>query len=712
MKLDWAEMQTKKKPLGRRSPWVWSVELVRGCNLSCWHCTARIFPEDGQTRFMSKATWEAMCRVMAVATPCTRLELAQGGEPTLHPELLDFLAIARKITPTTQIQVTSNGVTMSKGEITLEDIFEAGAHSVYVDMYGSREKFIDKAKATGAGWYLYNEPKTGTPEHKMANTYYGDPNMKLVILQDTPVDRIKWRKFGRLSTFLNHIDWTAAMPYGLTPVREPYERKCTLPMRYVSLSYEGDYLFCCIDFWCESAGTMFSVHDGVEGFKKYWFGRPVQSIRRRLGQADRASVPYCSRCNCAFSKCDWIKIWPEGSFDSYWDGQEWHDLPPKEHDIEVFADAWAKANALKIPSRAEERECLEKSTKRIISSTAAVAPKKAKTTEKKSEPKQERKQSVMPEAVPRTGTNFVLPRYPVYVPTKNRSERCLTAKFLIEDGVPFYLVVEPQNYDAYAAKFGESRLLVLPFDDPKNEKGEPAGSMPARNWIREHSIKAGFGRHWQIDDNIRHVERRYQGKRLRMRSGIALRAIEDFTDRYENVGLSGMNYSMFVPDRDKFPPFQLNCHIYSATLSCNKMPYKWRLRYNEDTDLCLQVLAGGLCTLAFNAFLVKKMTTMLMKGGNTDKLYKGTADGRLIMSKTLERMWPGVVRTGRRFRRPQHIVFDGWKRFDTPLIKKPDLDIPAGPNEYGMTLTAQQAIQGEELKELFNEYHEKEKERP
>ncbi len=384
-------MAKRKKPMSKRTPWVWSIELVRGCNLSCWHCPARIFPEDGEKRFMSAETWEAACRVMNAWTPRTRLEVAQGGEPTLHPRLLNFIDTTRRLAPTTQLQVTTNGLTLLSGAVKLRDIFAAGAHSVYIDMYSPIERFLElirEARVPGLEWYKYDKPKliASNPDHRMANTYYGNPDMKLVILQDSPIDRLGWRKVGRLSTFLNHIDWKVAMPWGLVPVRETYERKCTLPMRYVSTSWEGDYIFCCIDFWCESAGLLGNVKDGPGEFREFWFGRLMQSIRRRLADADRAGVPYCSRCNCAFSKCDWTGIWPKGSFDWWWDGEAWKELPPRGRDDDVFADGWKKARRVTkgLPTVDEETSVIssskrrwtdsKKKRKRFIRSTGAVDP--------------------------------------------------------------------------------------------------------------------------------------------------------------------------------------------------------------------------------------------------------------------------------------------------------------------------------------------------
>ena len=287
-----------------------------------------------------------------------------------------------------------------------------------------------------------------------------------------------------------------------------------------------------------------------------------------------------------------------------------------------------------------------------------------------------------------------LPRYPIYIPSKGRFDICRTADFLIKDGVSFRLVVEPQEADEYCSRYGGERILVLPFRD--------RGSViPARNWIKDHATAEGHERHWQLDDNIKQIYRWYGGKRIRCKSGPAFAAIEDFVDRYENVAIAGMNYTMFAVAN--LQAFNANCHVYSCTLVLNSIPHRWRGRYNEDTDICLQVLADGWCTVLVNAFLADKEETMVMKGGNTDAIYRG--DGRLMMARSLERMWPGVVETKRRFGRPQHFVYDGWKRFDTPLKLKPGLSLEnfeEHSNEYGLRLEQiAEEIKSDKLKQLL-----------
>jgi hypothetical protein len=280
----------------------------------------------------------------------------------------------------------------------------------------------------------------------------------------------------------------------------------------------------------------------------------------------------------------------------------------------------------------------------------------------------------------------MMPRYPVYVISKGRPDRCLTARFLAADSIPFRLVVEPQEQTVYNS-YGAERLLITPFSN----LGQ--GSIPARNFVWEHALAAGHLRHWILDDNIYKIYRRFQSKRIPCHAGAALAATEDFIDRYENIAVAGLNYHMFLPERQPRPPFKANVHVYSCLLIKNDLPYRWRGRYNEDTDLCLQVLSGGWCTVLLNAFMIHKVASMKMKGGNTAELYQG--DGRLKMARSLERLWPGIVAVDRRFQRPQHIV--DWSKFTTPLKLRADISA-VDPAQYALQLTQVKAIRSAELR--------------
>src|SRR6266567_487959 len=313
-------------------------------------------------------------------------------------------------------------------------------------------------------------------------------------------------------------------------------------------------------------------------------------------------------------------------------------------------------------------------------------------------------------------TGRILPRYPVYIPSKGRSHACQTARCLVKYGVPFSLVVEPQEEALYRAKFPDAHFLVLPWSGDDQVRRtfcqqwgiENGGLIAVRNWIKDHATASGTERHWQLDDNMDYFRRYYHQKRVYCEPGIALQVCEDFTDRYENIAISGLNYEAFMPDGQKRVPFVVNCHVYSCSLTLNSIPFRWRLAYNDDTDICLQVLAAGWCTVLLNTFMVHKIQTMKVKGGNTTDLYQG--DGRLKMAHSLERMWPGVVTTKRRYHRPQHVIKDSWKCFDTPLRLKPGIDLTQLPaiNEYGMELVQVAAeVKSPRIQGLLDEWHKK-----
>jgi len=274
---------------------------------------------------------------------------------------------------------------------------------------------------------------------------------------------------------------------------------------------------------------------------------------------------------------------------------------------------------------------------------------------------------------------MILPRFPVYVPTKGRYKNPLTIRFLMADGVPFKAVVEPQEEHLYAPVCGPENLLVLPHRDK--------GLAPTRNWIWEHAKEQGAEWFWMFDDNIDEIRRLWCGERISCDAGPAMRACEDFTLRYENMALTGMNYRTFA--RPTSPAYRKNVHVYSNQLLRTALPHRFRLLYNDDTDLCLQLLTDGWCTALINVFMIDKRATMSTKGGNwTDETgpinYQG--DGRLKMARVLEATWPGIVETKWRFGRPQHVVH--WGRFKQEWRLRDDVD-PAtltGWNDYGLKL--------------------------
>lgn len=283
----------------------------------------------------------------------------------------------------------------------------------------------------------------------------------------------------------------------------------------------------------------------------------------------------------------------------------------------------------------------------------------------------------------------VNPQFPLYIPSKSRAESALTPRYLDKMNVPYRLVVEEQQYDDYLKYFPAEKLLILDkkyqdeydtCDDLGDTKSKGPG--PARNFIWEHSIAEGHDWHWVMDDNIEMFLRLHNNQRIPVADGMIFKAMEDFTLRYKNVGMSGPQYFMFAPSRSKLPPFTVGTRIYSCNFIRNDLPYRWRGRYNEDTDLSLVMLKNGWNTIQFNAFLQLKVRTQTLGGGNTEAFY--AEEGTLPKSQMLVDLHPDVAKLTWKFSRWHHHV--DYSRFkDMPLIKRDDYVAPE-KNPYKLKL--------------------------
>lgn len=205
------------------------------------------------------------------------------------------------------------------------------------------------------------------------------------------------------------------------------------------------------------------------------------------------------------------------------------------------------------------------------------------------------------------------PNFPVYIVSKGRHESRFTVKSLERMAVPYFIVVEEQERDLYASVIDEKKILILDKEYQRkyeccDELGhtKSKGPGPARNFAWDHSISIGAKWHWVMDDNIRRFYRLNRNTKIQVGDGTIFRCMEDFSLRYENVGMAGPNYYFFVPRKYKRAPFLLNTRIYSCNLIRNDVPFRWRGRYNEDTDLSLQMLKAGWCTSSIQCIPTRK----------------------------------------------------------------------------------------------------------
>lgn len=272
------------------------------------------------------------------------------------------------------------------------------------------------------------------------------------------------------------------------------------------------------------------------------------------------------------------------------------------------------------------------------------------------------------------------PTFPIFIPTKGRYESRRTIKMFQRLGVPFTIFVEAQEGELYSPYVDAACLHILPHANQ--------GVTVTRNYIWDYAAARGYEWYWTFDDNISGLYRFNRNLKTPCGDGTVLAVIEDFVQRYTNVAVAGCNYFMFVVRKEIRPPYILNTRVYSNMLirtfakDRDGKPFRFATFFNEDTDLCLRVLKSGWCTVLFNAFLIRKETTMTMRGGNTE--YYEKTDKRREFVEELRDAHPDIVQLTEKWGRWHHHV--DYSRFRQPLQRRDDAEIPRGINNFGMVL--------------------------
>lgn len=187
-------------------------------------------------------------------------------------------------------------------------------------------------------------------------------------------------------------------------------------------------------------------------------------------------------------------------------------------------------------------------------------------------------------------------KHKIYIPSKERENKCYTAELLKKYEIPYFIVVEPNEYNKYKEVYGEEILQVL----DKNHMGVSY----VRTWIKKQSEKNEEQYHWQIDDDIKQFQIRENQKNNNINPIGFFRELEKTIEQYENVTIVGLRDSLYAWTQNDF--ISHNKQVASVVLLKNYTNIYWDSGVIEDTDYCLQNLLKGYCTIIFNMYLYKK----------------------------------------------------------------------------------------------------------
>jgi radical SAM protein with 4Fe4S-binding SPASM domain len=123
------------------------LEITPKCNLNCIHCYADSTPFNPLESKMTFQNWVSVMKE-SFELGCRKIQFI-GGEPTIHPEFLNFVKIAKKI-GYEFIEVYTNGTVLSDD---MFSIFQEHDVNIAFSFYSSNADTHDKI-TLGKGSYL------------------------------------------------------------------------------------------------------------------------------------------------------------------------------------------------------------------------------------------------------------------------------------------------------------------------------------------------------------------------------------------------------------------------------------------------------------------------------------------------------------------------------------------------------------------------------
>jgi hypothetical protein len=205
------------------------------------------------------------------------------GEPTLHPQLIQFTNAIRNLMSKSQITLTTNGVLLTK-KLALEFLYSGNI--IIIDCYGkSFDVYKERFKEFNP--IDFYEDSTFNPWHRhSANT------KKVILMRD--LGSTTGKKQRKILNQAGNVDWEKVKKYGLKPLKEPLKKQCAHPFREVAIFVDGSVSICCRDWRLEN--ILYNVNDELIS-NEFTNNIELYKTRKLLQSKDRTKNIICSRCD-------------------------------------------------------------------------------------------------------------------------------------------------------------------------------------------------------------------------------------------------------------------------------------------------------------------------------------------------------------------------------------------------------------------------------
>jgi len=130
----------------QKTPLLAVIDLTNRCNLHCPVCFAEA--SDDTAYYLDLETVRRMLRTLIESKPqpCRHIQFS-GGEPTLHPQFLDILRLAREM-GFDHIQVATNGSRFATPDFARR-CEDAGLHTLYLQFDGMNDHVYEALRGQG-----------------------------------------------------------------------------------------------------------------------------------------------------------------------------------------------------------------------------------------------------------------------------------------------------------------------------------------------------------------------------------------------------------------------------------------------------------------------------------------------------------------------------------------------------------------------------------
>ena len=249
--------------------------------------------------------------------------------------------------------------------------------------------------------------------------------------------------------------------------------------------------------------------------------------------------------------------------------------------------------------------------------------------------------------------------HPVYIPSKGRAHKCATAALLQQEGLPFYLVVEPQELEEYGRAFPDASFLALDRSD--------AGIWYARQRIMDHARAAGHAFHWQLDDDLR----RFNEWNRPATALAALSFAGTFPERFQRIGMVSFALSQFAfAAKQEFRPYGRAFNaVLINTQTGHNYPDSWEYGAKEDAWLQVHMLRAGWATPIITRYSMEMKTPDgAGSGGCQDNLY--ALNRHVATAHNMHRLWPDFTLIVRKKSAMGTDVRINWKAISPPLVER------------------------------------------